>query len=165
MALASGSLVEAQPKSGTIDHAALAEKLVGGSANVKEGDIVELRGGAADLPLLEELVIAVRKRGAHPLLSIGSEKVAKAFNTTIADKYDAQAPKLELELAKLINVRITIPAVRDPSIGTLLSADRQAKREKAGQPVRELILKRNVRTVELDNGFAPSPWRAKELGI
>jgi len=163
--LAGTGLVGAQPRyTPTVNYASLAEKLVSQSANVKEGDVVEIYGGAADLPLLEELVIAVRKRGGFPLLTLDSEKIAKADNELPA-KYDTRSPKLGLALAKLINVRIGVPPVRDPSIAAMLPADRQARRAKAAQPIGELIRRRNVRTVDLDNGFAPSPWRARELGI
>jgi leucyl aminopeptidase (aminopeptidase T) len=170
------SLAVAQPTSTAIkpklpaipavDHAALAEKLVATSANIKEGDIVEVHGGVADLALLEEIVIAVRKRGGHPLLTIDTEKIAKAMvGAAVPDKYDTQVPKLDLGLAKLINARIEIPAVRDPSIFAALAPERQAKRSAAHAPVNELALKRKLKSVVLDNGLAPSAARAKELGI
>ncbi len=150
---------------GPVDYAAIADKVVGTSANVKEGEIVQILGGPGDLPLLEEIVVAVRKRGAFPLLQINSESIAKKVVATVPEKYDTQAPKLALELSKLVNVRIAIPAVRDPAIFYSISPERQVKIAKAEQPAEELARKRNVRLVELGNGFAPSPARAKDLGI
>ena len=57
------------------------------------------------------------------------------------------------------------PAVRDPEIFAAVSPERRQKLAKAEQPALELARKRNLRLVELGNGFAPSPTRAKELGI
>ena len=125
---------------------------------------MQVHGGVGDLALLEEIVLAVRKRGAHPLLTITTDKIARASRTA-PEKYDSQEPKLANELTKLINVRIFIPAVRDPSIGGLLAPDREAKRAKAEAGIADLELKRKVRVVELNNGLVPSPWRAKELGV
>src|SRR5258705_13900754 len=59
------------------DYAAIAEKVVSTSANVKEGDVVQIIGGPRDLALLEELVVAVRKRGAYPLVTLTPESLAK----------------------------------------------------------------------------------------
>lgn len=165
-ALALGSsVVAAQPAKPAPDYAPLAEKIVTVSANVKEGEIVEISGGVLDLPLLEEVAIAVRKRGGFPLLTIGSDKLAKAENTQIPEKYDAQRPKLGLELANIVDVYIRIPAVRDPGIPAMLTAERSAKRAKAAQAVDEKIRLRNARVVELDNGLAPSWSRANSLGV
>jgi aminopeptidase len=147
------------------DYAAIAEKVVSTSANVKEGDIVSIGGGPQDMPLLEELVVAVRKRGAHPLLLVSSESIEKKLLASTPEKYDTQEPKGWLSLAKLVNVHIEIPAVRDPNIYTAIPAERRAKMDKARQVVPDTFLKRKVRTVSLGNGFEPSPARARELGI
>src|SRR5262245_24895367 len=153
-----GGLASAQPATKpapppAVDYAAIAEKVVSTSANVKEGDVVQISGGPGDLALLEEIVVAVRKRGAYPLLTLNSESLAKKLIAAVPEKYDAQAPKLALELTKLVNVRIGIPAVRDPAIFSTLSPERRAKMAKTEQPVMELARKRNVRSVELGNGF------------
>ena len=166
VAVAAG-MASAQPKApaSAVDYAAIAEKVVATSANVKEGEVVQIVGGPGDLALLEELAVAVRKRGAHPLLTLNTENLAKKMIAAVPDKYDTQAPKLALELNKFVNVRIVIPAVRDPSIYNALPADRRTKRTKADAPAQEGARKKNIRLVELSNGFAPSASRAKELGM
>ncbi|HSD86290.1 MAG TPA: aminopeptidase [Kofleriaceae bacterium] len=165
-ALAFGSsVVAAQPAKPAPDYAPLAEKIVTVSANVKEGEIVEISGGVLDLPLLEEVAIAVRKRGAFPLLTIETDKLAKASNTEVPAKYDSQAPKLGLQLANIVDVYIQIPAVRDPGIPAMLAPDRAAKRAKAGQAVDERRRMHDARIVEIDNGLAPSWTRANSLGV
>ncbi len=51
------------------DHRSVAEKLVTQSAGVKQGDLVLIFGSDEDLPLLEDIAVEVRKRGASPLVS------------------------------------------------------------------------------------------------
>src|SRR5688572_31681653 len=81
--LTASSFTSAQPQpkparpEAPVDYAALADRLVGTTANVKEGDVVEILGGPGDLPLLEELAVAARKRGAHPILTVESESLAR----------------------------------------------------------------------------------------
>jgi len=147
------------------DYSALAEKLVATSANVQEGEVVLISGGTLDLGLLEDIAIAVRKRGAFPLLTINTDKIAKAMNSVVPAKFDVQAPKLDVALAKIIDVYIVIPAVRDPGIAAMLPADRAARRAKAAQVVSDTRRARKARVVELDNGLAPSWTRANSLGI
>ena len=162
--LASAQPMKAPPPP-PVDNVAIAEKVVATSAGVKEGDVVQIMGGPQDLALLEEIVVAVRKRGAHPLLTLNSESIAKKMVASVPDKFDAQSPKLALELTKFVNVRIVIPAVRDPNIFTALPPERRAKIAKAEAPAEEQARRKNIRFVELGNGFAPSASRAKELGM
>lgn len=153
------------PEPPRIDYAAIAEKVVATSANIKEGEIVEVSGSPADMPLLEEIVLAVRKRGAFPLLTVSTETLTKKLITGVPEKWDTQVPKLALELNKIVNVKIIIPAVRDGSILAMLPPERQIKHAKAEQQVGDLARKRNIRHIELSNGLAPSPSRARELGV
>lgn len=160
--------VAAQPKKNvapSLDYAALAERIVSTTANIKEGEIVWISGGPQDLALVDELIAAVRKRGAYPLATYHSENAAKKVLSGTPEKYDTQSPKLELALTKIANVHIAIPAVRDPSIWSSISAERRAKRGKAEAPVMAAARRKNLRFIELGNGLAPSASRAKELGV
>lgn len=167
------SLAVAQPKrpgvgvsTGPVsDFAALADKLVGKTANVKEGEIIQIITTPNDMVFAEELAVAVRKRGAFPLITIESESLIKKLNAAMPEKYDTQAPKLGLGLAKLVNARIVLAGTIDPSVESSVPAPRRAARAKAGAPVADLTMKKKVRLIELGNGMAPSAWRAKDLGL
>ncbi|CAN5901250.1 hypothetical protein BH11MYX3_BH11MYX3_01510 [soil metagenome] len=143
----------------------LADRIVGKTANVKEGEIVEINGGPNDMVFLEELAVAVRKRGAFPILRMWSESASKKALAAVPEKYDTQTNGAELALAKVVNVVITVPAVRDESIFEKLTPARRNASAKANQAVQNALLKRNVRVIELSNGMAPSPSRAKTLGM
>lgn len=153
----------AQPK--TPNTADLAERIVSKTAGVKKGDIVQINGGTADMGFMEDLAVAVRKKGAFPLVTVWSESGERKLIDGVPAEFDTQTNAAELALAKTVNVIITIPAVRDASIYEKFPPDRQRKLATAGVVIGETLLKRNVRQVELGNGLAPSPSRAKTLGV
>ncbi len=157
--------VKKLPPAPALDFAAIAEKVVGKTANVKEGEIVQIFTGPNDVALAEEIAVAVSKRGAYPMITLSSESLARKMIATVPEKYDAKTSPLGLALAKTINVVIDIPAVRDPSIYGALPPARRAAQEKTGVAEMDIRFKRNVRIVELGNGLAPSPSRANVLGV
>jgi aminopeptidase len=166
LAIAAGAVTSsAQPAKVTPNYVEIANRIVGTSANVKEGEIVELVGTPADMPLLEELSVACSQRGAWPMIVTGSESLLKKWTVQSIAKYDDKLDAARMALAKAVNVIISLPTDRDASIYASLPADRIAKLQQANTSIRQTLLSRNVRQIELDNGLAPSPTRAKELGI
>lgn len=153
----------AQPKApNTVE---VADRIVTKTAGVKKGDIVQINGGVADMTFMEDLAVAVRKKGAFPIVTVWSESGEKKLIDGVPAEFDTQTNAADLALAKTVNVVISIPAVRDASIYEKFAPDRQRKLATAGQVVGTTLLKRNVRQVELGNGLAPSPSRAKTLGV
>lgn len=152
----------AQPaaKKAPTDLEQLAERLVTQSAAVKEGELVLISGGAQDLELLENIAVHVRKVGAFPLIDIGSDRLTKRMFFDVPEKYDAQPRTLGMKVAENFNVTINVDT--NLTEGLLADADpkRRAARGKAGEPVADAFLKRNVRTVEVGNGLYPTAWRA-----
>jgi aminopeptidase len=167
LALTAGALSgSAQPaKAPAPNYAEIANRIVGTSAHVKEGDVVQIDGGPADLPLMEELSIACSVRGAYPLLTISTESLTKKWIAQSLPKYDAKVNTAALALAKSVDVIISIPSTRDDSIYASFPGERSAQLNKAYVATYQTLLRRNVRQVSLDNGLAPSPSRAKALGI
>jgi hypothetical protein len=92
------------------DAEAIANRLVTQVAGVKEGDVVFIHGSVRDLELLEDLAIDSRKLGAFPLLTISSDRMAKKYYEEVPEKYDTQTPELELKLATLPTVSISVDA-------------------------------------------------------
>jgi leucyl aminopeptidase (aminopeptidase T) len=155
----------APPPQASVDFAALAEKLVGTNANIKEGQVVQIIAGPIDTALAEELAIAIRKRGAHALISYESESLRKKTFESVPAKYDAKSNKIDIALAKLIDAVIIVPQLRDESIFAALPPDRARALTTADMAVRQTGQKRKVKVIELGNGLAPSASRAKELGV
>jgi len=155
---------ETTKKAGAYDAEAVANRLIT-QVGVKENDVVFINGGVRDLELLENLNTDTRKAGAWPLLTISSDRMAKKYYEEVPEKYDTQAPDFDLKLATLPTVSISIDANEAEGMLADVSPTRLANVAKTGQPVGDLILKRNVRSISVGNDLYPTEWRAKRYGI
>lgn len=151
----------AAAKPAGVDYDAVAQKLVAENAKIKEGEIVLIFGGTSNAELLEDIAVEVRKAGAHPLLLMNSEKTTKRMWVDVPAKYDAQDPKLDMKLAEIADVIISIDSNETEGLLADVPPARFAARAKVGEPVGEVYLKRNVRQVNLGNGLYPTGWLAK----
>jgi aminopeptidase len=141
----------------------LAERLVRQSAGVKEGEVVLISSGAENMELLENIAVQVRKAGGFPLITVGSDRLAKRMYTDVPEKYDTQTDQLGLKLAEIADVTISVG--RSNAEGLFADADpkRMAARAKADEPVVEAFIKKGVRSVEVGNGLYPQDWLAKRF--
>ncbi len=143
----------------------VANRLVTQVAAVKEGEIVFISGGVRDVELLENLSTNVRQVGAFPLLTINSDRLFKRYYEKVPEKYDSQTPELDLKLATLPAVAINVDSNESDDIAVGISTTRRAAVGKAGQPVADMYLQRNVRAVDVGNGIYPTAYRAKRFGM
>src|SRR5260221_7407826 len=90
------------------DYKAIADRIVGQSANVKEGDRVVVRGDIRDIDLVEEVVLAVWKHGGEPLQVIRREKSARRYFDEVPAQRDAMPLGFSLKLADVETVEINI---------------------------------------------------------
>ena len=143
----------------------LAERLVKQSAAVKEGEVVLISSGAENMELLENIAVQVRKAGGFPLITVGSDRLAKRMYTDVPEKYDTQPDQLGLKLAEVADVSISVG--RTAAEGLFADADpkRLAARAKADEPVAEAFIKNGVRSVEVANGLYPQDWLAGRYGM
>lgn len=145
-------------------YKSVAEKVVSQSAGVKPGDLVLIFGSDEDLPLVEDIAVEVRRRGASPLVSVGTEKLDRRMYDEVPAEYDKQTPGVMMKLAGVVDVVI----ITESNEGRTLKgvpAERIAARGRAFTPVTELMRKRGVRTVALGNGLYPSAERAEQFDI
>lgn len=147
------------------DFKALSNRLVTQIAGVKEGDVAFINGGVRDLELLENLSIDARKVGAFPLLTLASDRMNKKYFEEVPEKYDSQAPELQLKLATLATVAFNVDSNEAEGLLAGVPPARFAALGKANQPVGELFRQRNVRSVEIGNGLYPTEWRARRFGM
>lgn len=150
---------------GSAETEALAEKLVNQCANIQEGEFVLVTGGMRDFELLEDIVVNVGKKGAFPILTIGSDRMTRRWVTEVPEKYDSRPPAGDLKLFGFITAMISVDY--NETIGLLadIPAERLAARGKAYEPVNELIVKRKVKGVNLGNGLYPDEASAKQFGL
>lgn len=153
------------PKSTAVDYEALAQKLVNQCGNIREGEIVLVSGGVNDIELLENIAVNVRKLGAFPLLTIGSDRLTRRMYTDVPTKFDTQTPELSLKLLSFVTAIISVDYGEAPGLLADVAPERFVTIGKANEPVGELLMKRNTKGVSLGNGLYPSDAQAKQFGL
>ena len=146
------------------DFQSIAAKVVGQSAGVKENEVVQLFGGIEDLPLLEDMAVEVRRRGAHPIVLVGTEKLGRRMYDEVPARYDAQEPRELLGLLQVVDVVIGTEAGEGRTYKGV-PVERQAARARSFQSVAAMMQKRGIRSITLGNGLYPSAERAEQFGI
>lgn len=154
-----------QQKGTGVDYEALAKKLVTQCANIHEGDYVLVTGGVRDFELLEDIAVNVRKVGAFPLVSLRSDRMWRRGFDDVPAKYDSQGVEFDLKLAALITAQIDVDFTEEQAWLAQVPPERVATFWKTLFPVFDLLLKRNVRWVQLGNGLYPTSEKAKQFGI
>jgi leucyl aminopeptidase (aminopeptidase T) len=127
-------------------------------------DIVQVLGTVEDNQLMEALAIAVRRRGAFPLLTVTSDRLERSMYEKVSEKFDAQPPELELKLAEIISVLIELVPESD-EVYPGIPPERIAKVFASRQPLHARHRERGVRQVYLGNELYPSRARAERYGI
>lgn len=148
-----------------VDLEELAAKLVNECIGIQQNEIVLVAGNINNLELLENIAVNVRKKGAFPLLQIGTERLTKRMYYDIPEDYDAQEPLLDLKLIDMISAQISISSLQSPDLLADFPPERLAKRDAAYKPVMEIYQKKEIRSVDLGNGFYPTPARAEQLNV
>ena len=67
-------------------------------------------GSDEDLPLLEDIAVEVRKRGASPLVSVATEQLDRRLYDEVPAKYDSHEPEMMAKLAGIVDVIINTEA-------------------------------------------------------
>ncbi len=147
------------------DVKATAQTLVNQCASVKTGDRVLISGRQADMELLEQVAIDVRKLGAFPLITVSDDQLARRMYEATPAQFDAQPNGLMLGLAGVVNATISVEAVENPTNFADVPAARMASLDQARRATESAMLKSNVRAVTLGNGLFPTPAMAKMYGV
>jgi leucyl aminopeptidase (aminopeptidase T) len=158
---ASASSDDHGEKSGRED---LARRLVTESARVREGELVQLAGCPEDIPLLEDLAVAVRRQGAHPLITLGSDRLSRRLFEDVPARFDSQPAAFDLKLAGLIDARIQTEFADDDALAGI-PAERVEAVARGNREVYALLRKRKVRLVWLGNGLYPTAARARQAKL
>jgi len=152
-------------KSSAVDYEALAQKLVNHCARIHESEIVLIIGGVHDLELLENIAVNVRKLGAFPLITLGSDRITRRMYSEVPIKYDSQIPELSLKLLSFVTAIINVDYSESAGLLADIPPERFITIGKASAPVNELLANRNVKGVALGNGLYPTEELAKQFGL
>lgn len=166
LALMTARAAEAQgPARPALDSATsrrVAENVVNRVARVRPGELVMLAGGERDLPLLEDLSIAVAKVGAYPLINYGSDRLVRRYFDEVPAALDTLGP--QLRTLPLTDVFIWTDFI-DPATYGGIDPARVAARQKADAPFRAALQTWKGRSIGLGNGLYPTPGTARQAGI
>ena len=147
-----------------VDYKALAKQLVTQSARVKEGDLVLIASSTRDMALAEELAVAARQLGAHPIIWYNSQQLDYRLIVDVPEKYDTQFLEFDFRLSMLADVLFRI----DYGESNDLFADVPPERF-LGQNTYDVIEKaddnRRLPRVFLGNGLYPTAATAEDYGI
>lgn len=144
----------AQPNSNELK--VLAEKLVTNCAGINEGEKVLITGGVRDLELLENLAVEVRKTGAFPMISIGSDRLTRLMFTDVPAKFDSQKLELDLKLADIFTSIISVDYGETEGLLKDIPADRLLTNYKQTEEVTILFRNRKAKNISLGNGLYPT---------
>ena len=155
------------PESATakMDTAKVADTIVNQSANIRVNDLVLIEGGVRDLKLLEDIAIDVRKLGAHPVITIRSDRLTRMMFSEVDPRFDAQEPTFALRLGEFVDAMITVAYEEKPDLLADVPAKRLTARQKAFQPIYEKMLERGVVQIHLGNGLYPTKTLAGQFDI
>lgn len=159
----SPSLAIAGPKGP--DLAGTAEKIVGEVVGVKEKEVVVIEAQPSDQALVEELVAAIGKRGASPLLRLGWPSLNKKWLQSVPEANDAALAAVETKLIPLVDVIVGIERNEEPGLFSDVAPARIAAYGRAMAGLDDQRMKRKIRSVSLGNGLAPGKANAKQLGL
>ena len=166
-ALAAGvlGLAPQETRKTPIDNAQVARRLVNVCAGIRQGDLVLVNGGTRDVELLENIAIEIRKLGAHPIITLGSDSLTRAMFTDVPAKFDTQEPTFQVKLAETIDAFISIDFSEQPDLLADIDSPRLAAHSKAFEQVHKTMLERGVVNVHLGNGLYPTASLARQFGI
>jgi leucyl aminopeptidase (aminopeptidase T) len=144
------------PQSATadVDTTRLADTIVNQSAGIRTGELVLISGGARDMQLLEDVAVKVRKLGAHPVITIGSDRLTRKMYEEVDARFDAQPPEFNMRLAEIIDAMITVDYTQRPDLLADVPTERLLAHEKAF-----------VLHVHLGNGLYPTKALAKQFDV
>jgi aminopeptidase len=148
----------------TFDIEGAAHEVIVGSAQVKEGEVVLIMGGPNDIELLENLAVHVRRLGAHPLITLGSDRLGRRFFDDVPERYDTQRDAWMWEISRLADVIITVSFNAVTDYLAHVPQERIRARRDANAGLTEHI-SRQTRTVEIGNGLYPTDALAEQFGI
>jgi leucyl aminopeptidase (aminopeptidase T) len=148
-----------------VDTRRLAKRLVTRSAGIHQGDLVLVSGGARDITLLEDLALEIRRAGAHPLVELQTDRLARASFDEVPAKYDRLPDEIGRHLMGFLSAAIAVGSGETDTLFRGVPARRLAARIEAARPAFDLAQRRGVRQVYLGNGLYPSEDRARVFGM
>lgn len=147
-----------------VDFEGLAQKLVNCAA-VRPDEMVLISGGPKSLDLLEDLAVAVRRKGGNPMVTFGSDRLTRRLWTDVPEKYDTQSRDPWVKLAGLFQVQIAVSYNEDSGLLADIPPGRLVASGEADKAINDVLIKNNFRLINLGNGLYPTAQLAQRFGL
>jgi aminopeptidase len=131
---------------------------------IAKGDRVVINGPDDNPRLLENIALEVMKVGGQPLITVGSNSLARRSFDDVPAAFDSASPRLGVAMVNVTDATINVDF---PTSDTLLKgvpAERIAARARAGEPATKAFYAHPSRSVSLGNGLFPWPGTAAVFG-
>jgi leucyl aminopeptidase (aminopeptidase T) len=132
---------------------------------VKPGDKVLINGSVRDAPLLEDIAVEAMKVGAHPLITLSSERLFRRSFDEVPARFDNVTSPVGMLLVDNFDVQINLDVGENEGVLAGVPMERRVARNKAGQQINDTFFKRHVRSVNLGNGLYPTVTLARRIGV
>ncbi|MHC4710047.1 MAG: aminopeptidase, partial [Planctomycetota bacterium] len=120
-----------QPATADADTTKVADTIVNQSAGIRVDELVLISGGARDMRLLEDIAVEIRKLGAHPVITIGSDRLTTKMYEEVDARFDAQPPQFSMRLAEIIDAMISVDYTQRQDLLADVPSERLLAHEKA----------------------------------
>lgn len=147
------------------DPKAIAERVVGQVAGVREGEVVLIGAPDTDFELASQLHWAVRRRKGDALSLIRRERDERRSYDEVPAELDDLPEFANRKLVDIIDVQIYISHREDLDLLADVPAERRAARAQALVPVTEAFINKGVRYVDIGNNLYPTNALAKRYGM
>jgi aminopeptidase len=146
----------------SFDLEGAAHEVVVRSARVQAGELVAISGGPDDIELMENIAVHVRRLGAHPLIVLNSDRLARRLYDDVPESRDTQRDEWPFRLVDAADVWIVVAFS-----GENVLAHVPQRRIAAGRAANVELYPRaaGTRTVEIGNVLYPSESRARQFGM
>jgi aminopeptidase len=108
------------------------------SIDVKDGDAVFITGGTHEQRFLEDIGIAVTKRGGQPFISAVSNDYQKRMLEACSVQHFKRLPKIMMGIAQAMDAYVIVEPYSDPSIKSSFRDKMQARSE-GNFPIMQVI--------------------------
>lgn len=132
---------------------------------VKTGDKVLVSGSVRDAPLLEDIAVEVMRVGAHPLITIWSDRLTRRSYDDVPATYDNVTSPIGKIFVDNFDVQIALDVGEAEGLLAGVPVTRTSARAKANEPNNQAYYGRNVRFVNLGNGLYPTATVSRRLGV
>ena len=132
---------------------------------VKPGDKVLVNGSVRDAALLEDIAVEVMRVGAHPLITVSSDRLFRRSYDEVPARFDNVTSPVGMLLVNDFDVQINVDVGENEAVLSGVPMSRRAARSKAAQPINDAFFKRNVRSVNLGNGLYPTVSLSRRIGV